>query len=38
MPFLANPRAKVRGTSMAYAGLRNPAERAAVIAYLRNPR
>jgi cytochrome c len=36
--YLANPRAKVPGTSMAYAGLRAPAERAAVIAYLRAPR
>jgi cytochrome c len=32
--FLANPRAAVKGTSMAFAGLRRPDERADVIAYL----
>lgn len=32
--FLANPRAEVKGTSMAFAGIRRPEERADVIAYL----
>ncbi len=34
-PYLANPREFMPGTSMAYAGLKNDAERANVIAYLR---
>jgi len=33
-PYLANPREFMPGTSMAYAGLKNDAERANVIAYL----
>ncbi len=32
--FLANPRQEIKGTSMAFAGLRRPDERADVIAYL----
>jgi cytochrome c len=32
--FLTNPKAEVKGTSMAFAGIRRPAERADVIAYL----
>jgi cytochrome c len=32
--FLANPRTAVKGTSMALAGIRNPKERADIIAYL----
>ncbi|MBM3477734.1 MAG: cytochrome c family protein [Alphaproteobacteria bacterium] len=32
--YLANPRAVVSGTTMAFAGIRNDAERANVIAYL----
>jgi cytochrome c len=32
--FLANPKAEVKGTSMGFAGIRRPAERADVIAYL----
>ncbi|MBM3629172.1 MAG: c-type cytochrome [Alphaproteobacteria bacterium] len=32
--YLANPRAVVPGTTMAFAGIRNDAERANVIAYL----
>lgn len=32
--FLANPRADIKGTSMAFVGLRRPEERADVIAYL----
>lgn len=32
--FLANPRAAVKGTTMAFAGIRRPEERADVIAYL----
>jgi cytochrome c len=40
--FLTNPRAEVKGTSMAFAGIRRPEERADVIAYLNsladNPR
>ncbi len=34
-PYLENPRAVVPGGSMAFAGLRNPQDRADVIAYLR---
>lgn len=33
-PYLANPRAIIPGTTMTYAGLRNPAQRADMIAYL----
>ncbi len=33
-PYLENPRAYVKGTRMAYAGLRNPKQREDVIAYL----
>lgn len=33
--FIADPEALVPGTSMAFAGIRDPAERAALIAYLR---
>lgn len=33
--YLANPREVVPGTKMAFAGLRDPAERAAIIAYLK---
>jgi cytochrome c len=33
--FLANPTRAVPGTSMGYAGVRDPAERAALIAYLK---
>jgi cytochrome c len=33
--FLANPSGYIRGTKMAYAGLRKPEDRAAMIAYLR---
>ena len=32
--FLTNPRTEVKGTSMAFAGIRRPEERADVIAYL----
>jgi cytochrome c len=32
--FLTNPRAEVKGTSMAFVGIRRPEERADVIAYL----
>lgn len=32
--FLTNPRAAIKGTSMAFAGIRRPDERADVIAYL----
>jgi cytochrome c len=32
--FLTNPRAAIKGTSMALAGIRNPKERADIIAYL----
>jgi cytochrome c len=32
--FIANPAAAVPGTSMTYAGVRDPGERAALIAYL----
>lgn len=34
--FLTNPAATVPGTSMGYAGVPDPAERAALIAYLKN--
>lgn len=34
-PYLTNPREFMPGTSMAYAGLKNDADRANVIAYLR---
>jgi cytochrome c len=34
--FLKNPKATVPGTKMSYAGLKKPADRAAVIAYLRS--
>lgn len=34
--FIENPRAAVPGTMMAYAGLKNPSERAAVVAYLKS--
>lgn len=34
--FLENPTRAVPGTSMGYAGVKDPAERAALIAYLRN--
>lgn len=34
--FLKNPAAVVPGTSMGYAGVPDPAERAALIAYLKN--
>lgn len=36
--FLTNPRAVVAGTKMAFAGLPKPADRAAVIEYLRRSR
>lgn len=36
--YIANPRARVPGTTMAMPPVRNPAERAAIIAYLRAPR
>jgi cytochrome c len=32
--FIANPRAAIKGTTMAFAGIRRPEERADVIAYL----
>ena len=35
--YLENPRKVVPGTIMAYAGLKAPAERAAVVAYLSKP-
>jgi cytochrome c len=35
--YLTNPRAKVPGNKMIFAGLPNPADRANVIAYLGNP-
>jgi cytochrome c len=35
--YLINPRAKVPGTKMIFAGLPKPADRANVIAYLANP-
>lgn len=34
--YLDNPRAVVKGTTMAFVGLKQPAERAAVIAYLKS--
>ena len=34
--YLTNPRAVVPGTTMAFAGIRNDAERANVIAYLQS--
>lgn len=34
--FLKDPAATVRGTSMGYSGVADPAERAALIAYLKN--
>jgi len=36
--YLENPRKAVPGTNMAFVGLKNPAERAAVVAYLKKPR
>ncbi len=36
--YLENPRGVVRGTNMAFMGLKKPEERAAVIAYLKKPR
>jgi len=36
--FLENPRKSVPGTNMAFAGLKKPEERAAVVAYLKKPR
>ena len=36
--FAADPEALVPGTSMAFAGMRDPAERAALIAYLKQKR
>ena len=36
--YLENPRKTVPGTNMAFAGLRKPEERAAVVAYLKKPR
>jgi cytochrome c len=36
--YLADPQAFVPGTAMNFFGLRNPAERAALIAYLARPR
>jgi cytochrome c len=35
--YLENPQAYIPGTIMAYPGLRNPQDRADVIAYLKNP-
>lgn len=37
-PWLANPRATVPGTTMAFAGVRDPLTRADLIAYLRTQR
>ena len=34
--FLANPKAYVKGTKMAYAGLKKDGDRAAMLAYLRS--
>jgi cytochrome c len=34
--FLANPKVAIQGTKMAYAGIKKPEDRAAVIAYLRS--
>ena len=36
--YLGNPRKVVPGTNMAFAGLKKPEERAAVVAYLKKPR
>lgn len=36
--FLENPRKVVPGTMMAFAGLKNPQERAALVGYLKKPR
>ena len=36
--YLENPRKTVPGTIMAFAGLKKPEERAAVVAYLKKPR
>ena len=36
--YLENPRKIVPGTNMAFAGLKKPEERAAVVAYLKKPR
>lgn len=36
--YLENPRKVVPGTNMAFAGLKKPEERAAVVAYLKKPR
>jgi cytochrome c len=36
--YLENPRKTVPGTNMAFAGLKKPEERAAVVAYLKKPR
>lgn len=36
--YLENPRRLVPGTTMAFAGLRAPRERAAIIAYMKNPK
>ena len=36
--FLENPRKVVPGTNMAFAGLKKPEERAALVAYLKKPR
>lgn len=33
--FIANPRTEVPGTNMAFVGLKNPGERAAIVAYLK---
>jgi cytochrome c len=35
--YLENPQASIPGTIMAFPGLRNPQDRADVIAYLKNP-
>lgn len=36
--FIDNPRKLVPGTNMAFAGLKKPEERAAIVAYLKKPR
>lgn len=36
--YLENPRKTVPGTNMAFAGLKKPEERAAIVAYLKKPR
>ena len=36
--YLENPRKVVPGTNMAFAGLKKPEERAAIVAYLKKPR